>query len=93
MTNAEMFKRVFGVYAEEFWAYSEEKMLDWLTSDASDTDVYDLISRQAALEAIGEKPFIRIESQEDIDYEQGLQNQWQRNVDTIKLLQPYKMKG
>lgn len=34
MNNAELFKKVFGIYAEEFWAYQEEKMLDWLTSDA-----------------------------------------------------------
>lgn len=34
MNNAELFKRVFGIYAEEFWAYPEEKMLDWLNSDA-----------------------------------------------------------
>ena len=39
MTNAELFKKVFGIYAEEFWAYPEEKMLDWLTSDTRQTMV------------------------------------------------------
>lgn len=39
MTNAELFKKVFGIYAEEFWAYPEEKMLAWLTSDAPTEDV------------------------------------------------------
>lgn len=38
MKNAELFKKVFGIYAEEFWAYPEEKMLDWLTSDAPTSD-------------------------------------------------------
>ena len=36
MSNAELFKKVFGIYAEEFWAYPKEKMLDWLTSDVPD---------------------------------------------------------
>ena len=40
MTNAELFKKVFGIYAEEFWAYPEEKMLDWLTSDAPTADAH-----------------------------------------------------
>lgn len=39
MNNAELFKKVFGIYAEEFWAYPEEKMLDWLTSDTRQTMV------------------------------------------------------
>ena len=39
MTNSELFKKIFGIYAEEFWAYPEEKMLDWLTSDARQTMV------------------------------------------------------
>lgn len=52
MSNAELFKKVFGIYAEEFWAYSEEKMLDWLTSDVSEMEVGDTIYRQAAIEAL-----------------------------------------
>ena len=39
MNNSELFKKVFGIYAEEFWAYPEEKMLDWLTSDVPTEDV------------------------------------------------------
>ena len=39
MNNSELFKQVFGIYAEEFWAYPEEKMLDWLTSDVPNTNV------------------------------------------------------
>lgn len=39
MTNAELFKKVFGIYAEEFWAYPEEKMLDWLTSPVASGQV------------------------------------------------------
>lgn len=43
MTNAELFKKVFGIYAEEFWAYPEEKMLDWITSDATTADVFPVV--------------------------------------------------
>ena len=52
MTNAELFKKIFGIYAEEFWAYPKEEMLDWINSDAPDTDAEDLISRRAAIEAL-----------------------------------------
>ena len=44
----------------------------------------DLISRKAAINAIGEKPL----AWEKGEYEQGLQNQWERDVDAIKTLQP-----
>lgn len=44
MNNAKLFKKVFGIYAEEFWAYPEEKMLDWLTSDATDIKVWKWIN-------------------------------------------------
>lgn len=46
----------------------------------------DLISRQAAIEAIGEKPFAG--TADEYDYEQGLQNQWERDVVAIKILPP-----
>lgn len=36
MNKAELFKKIFGIYAEEFWAFPEEKMLDWIASDAPD---------------------------------------------------------
>lgn len=55
MSNAELFKKVFGIYAEEFWAYPEEKMLDWLTLNVPDTNVGDTISRQAAIERATEE--------------------------------------
>ena len=42
----------------------------------------DLISRQAAIDALGEKPFAWGE------YELGLQNQWEHDVDAIKALRP-----
>lgn len=44
----------------------------------------DLISRQAAIDAIGEKPFAG--TADEYDYEQGLQNQWERDVVAIKIL-------
>ena len=52
----------------------------------------DTISRQAAIDAIGEKPFARTGG----EYEQGLQNQWQRDTDRIKILpsaQPERKTG
>lgn len=49
MSNAELFKKIFGIYAEEFWAYPKEEMLNWINSDAPDTDAGDLINRRAAI--------------------------------------------
>ena len=72
MSNAELFKKVFGIYAEEFWAYSREKMLGWLTSDVPNLDVGDTISRQAAIEALGERPPLWTGG----DYELGCANQY-----------------
>ena len=43
MTNSELFKKVFEIYAEEFWAYPEEKMLDWITSDAKIADAVEVV--------------------------------------------------
>jgi len=42
----------------------------------------DLISRQAAIDALGEKPLAWTEG----EYELGLQNQWQSDVDALKAL-------
>ena len=39
----------------------------------------DLISRQAAIDALGEKPLAWTEG----EYELGLQNQWQSDVDAL----------
>lgn len=52
MTNREKFKSIFGVYAEEFWAYPKDKMLDWLQYDVPDTNVGDMISRQEAINTL-----------------------------------------
>ena len=42
----------------------------------------DLIERQAAIDALGEKPLAWMEG----EYELGLQNQWQLDVDALKAL-------
>ena len=42
----------------------------------------DLISRQAAINALGDKPLAWTEG----EYELGLQNQWQSDVDALKEL-------
>ena len=44
----------------------------------------DLISRQAAVKALGEKPVAWSKG----EYERGLQNQWGYDVSAIKQLQP-----
>ena len=52
MTNAEQFKKTFGIYAEEFWSYTEKQMLDWINTDVPDINVGDMISRQEAIDAL-----------------------------------------
>ena len=42
----------------------------------------DLIDRRAVIDALGEKPLAWTES----EYELGLQNQWQSDVDALKAL-------
>ena len=52
----------------------------------------DLISRQAAIDALGDTPLAWTEG----EYELGLQNQWQSDVDALKALpsaQPERIKG
>lgn len=44
----------------------------------------DTISRQAAIDALGEKPLAWTEG----EYELGLQNQWQSDVDALKAVPP-----
>ena len=52
MTNAEKFKQLFGLYATELWSKSEEDFLMWLNMEyVPDTNVGELISRQAAIDA------------------------------------------
>ena len=34
MTNADKFKHLFGIYATELWAMSENDFLEWLNADA-----------------------------------------------------------
>lgn len=48
----------------------------------------DCISRQAAIDALGEKPLAWLEG----EYELGLQNQWENDVDAIKALLPAQPK-
>ena len=38
MTNAEKFKQLFGIYATELWAMSEEDFLKWLNTEAETKD-------------------------------------------------------
>lgn len=55
MTNAEKFKKVFGYYATEMWAKPEKEFLDWINAEALEQEQDtqgDLISRQAAIDAI-----------------------------------------
>lgn len=52
MTNADKFKEVFGLYATELWAKSEKEFLEWLNDDVPETNVGDMISRQAAIDIL-----------------------------------------
>ena len=56
MTNANLFKQTFGIYAEDFWSFDEKQMLDWLNADVPGRNVGDMISRQAAIDSIMEEP-------------------------------------
>ena len=38
MENADKFKSVFGLYATELWAMSEEEFLKWLNSESTETE-------------------------------------------------------
>lgn len=62
MTNAEQFKKTFGIYAEEFWSYTGKQMLVWINTDVPDTNVGDMISRQAAIDAFEKRTHIDWES-------------------------------
>ena len=57
MTNADKFKRIFGLYATELWAKPEKEFLEWLNEDVPDTNVGDTISRRAAIEAMQDLPY------------------------------------
>ena len=34
MINAELFRKIFGIYATELWAMPEDKFLEWLNAEA-----------------------------------------------------------
>ena len=61
MSNAEMFNKVFGIYATELWAKPEKEFLEWLNAETATTvcislppvlNSDDYISRQAAIMAV-----------------------------------------
>lgn len=54
MKNAEKFLNEFGIYATELWAKPEKAFLEWLNADVPDTNVGDMIYRQAAIDAVGQ---------------------------------------
>lgn len=85
MTNADKFKQIFGLYATELWSKTEGEFLTWLNSDFSqpdvpDTNVGDMISRQAAIDAIGERPMVWMDS----DYEIAQRNQYDMDKSAIE---------
>ena len=52
MKNADKFKGIFGIYATELWAKTEKEFLEWLNDYVPGTNVGDMISRQAAIDAL-----------------------------------------
>ena len=90
MNNAEVFKRMFGIYAEEFWAFPEDKMLDWLQyENVADTNVGDLISRQAMRQAMYHEAFEK--DSEEQKWESGCwirYKMFERVIDAQPSVQP-----
>lgn len=39
MNNAELFEKIFGIYATELWAMPEDRFLKWLNDEAPDVDI------------------------------------------------------
>ena len=57
MTNAKKFKNIFGLYATELWAMTEQELLDWLGAEPDPASITsDSISRQAAIDTTWEEP-------------------------------------
>lgn len=46
MTNADLFRKIFGLYAEEFWSLPTDKMTAWLVADAPTIDVVEVVRCQ-----------------------------------------------
>ena len=56
--------------------------IEELRAKLKESQTGDTISRQAAIDALGERPLAWVES----EYELGLQNQWESDVDAIRNL-------
>lgn len=46
MTNADLFLRVFGIYATELWAMPEQQLLEWLNAPCNRERLKDMLSAQ-----------------------------------------------
>ena len=88
MNNAERFKNIFAIYAEEFWGYPKEEMLDWLASDVPDTNwitmTFEELKAEAARQGyslIKKQPYIALKKCPKCGKKPGL---WVRDIDEIK---------
>lgn len=61
--------------------------------DVPDRNVGDTISRQAAIDALGEEPEVRSDNDQYDQYDLGLNNQWWDDVNAIKALPSAQRKG
>lgn len=43
MKNADLFKMVFGIYATQMWAMSEEDFLEWLNTPFKNNKIMELM--------------------------------------------------
>ena len=50
MTNADIFKKVFGLYATELWSKPEKEFLEWLNTNKQPELCEDCVSREALKE-------------------------------------------
>ena len=70
MTNADKFKNIFGLYATELWSMPEKDFLKWLNSEAMNCSEIpnnsDLISRQAAIDALRKMQTYKMFSGDDM---------------------------
>lgn len=89
MTNADKFKKVFGKYATEIWAMQEDEYLDWSNSDyikSEASKMGDYIDRQAAIEALGDVPYVP-DTWSD-EYSIGEYHQYKQDKDAIESVPP-----
>ncbi len=94
MTNEEAIKKLEGFKnylcsGNPIWDTNEvaevfDTAIEALRKDVPDTNVGDMVSRQAAIDALGEEPPVWYDGEDEL----AERNQWRRDVNAIKALPP-----